>query len=253
MDYEWLLLSLIVALAGVVRGCIGFGFSALVVASAALFMPPATVVPMVAILEIVASIHMAASTWRQAAIRPLLYLLAGTAIATPLGVYALVLLSATDIRLLLSGLIFILSLLLLSGWQYRGVVTKSSYLSMGLFAGICNGSSAVGGLPGATFLASVRMSMPQLRATLVLFFFGADLILILSVSAHDLYNQSLVIYSAIMVLPMALGIQIGTVFFHKLNEKHLRRAVIALLLLLSLTGLVRGLLGYLLASPWFYS
>jgi len=247
MDYQWLLLGFIVALAGVVRGCIGFGFSALVVASAALFIPPATIVPMVAILEIVASVHMAFSTWRQAAFRPLLYLLAGTAIATPLGVYALVLLSAADIRLLLSGLIFILSLLLLSGWQYRGVVTKSSYLSMGLFAGICNGASAVGGLPVATFLASVRLSMTQLRATLVLFFFAADLILILSATAHGLLQQSLVIYSVMMVLPMALGIQLGTVLFHKLNEKTLRLAVIALLLLLSLTGLVRGLLGYLIS------
>jgi len=245
MGYEWLLLGLIVALAGIVRGCTGFGFSALVVASSALFMPVTTVVPMVAILEIVASVHMASSTWRQAAFKPLIYLLTGTAIATPLGVYALVLLSAADIRLLLSGLIFILSLLLLSGWQYRGIVSKSSYLGMGLFAGLCNGAAAVGGLPLATFLASVRLNMQQLRATLVLFFFGADLILILSVSAHDLYHQSLVIYSAIMVLPMALGIQIGTVFFHKLNEKSLRRAVILLLLLLSVTGIVRGLLGYL--------
>ncbi len=132
---------------------------------------------------------------------------------------------------------------MLSGWQYRGIVSKSSYLGMGLFAGLCNGAAAVGGLP--TFLASVRLNMQQLRATLVLFFFGADLILILSVSAHDLYHQSLVIYSAMMVLPMALGIQIGTVFFHKLNEKSLRRAVILLLLLLSVTGIVRGLLGYL--------
>ena len=114
---------------------------------------------------------------------------------------------------------------------------------MGLFAGICNGAAAIGGLPVATFLASVRLNMTHLRATLVLFFFGADLILILSASAHDLYSQSLVIYSAIMVLPMALGVQLGTVLFHKLNEKILRRAVIALLLLLSLTGLIRGLLG----------
>ncbi|MGB1239649.1 MAG: sulfite exporter TauE/SafE family protein [Pseudomonadales bacterium] len=245
MLFDWVLLGVIVAFAGVVRGCIGFGFSALVVASGALFMPPAVVVPLVAILEIVASVHMAFSTWRDAAIKPLLLLLAGAAVATPIGVLALVYLPADDIRLLLSALIFALSLLLLSGWQYKGRVAPASYTVMGLFSGLCNGAAAVGGLPVATFLASVRLSMRELRATLVLFFFAADIIFILSASGHAIYTQSLVVLSAAMVVPMALGIHFGSALFHKLNEKTLRRSVIGLLLMLSVIGLVRGALSYL--------
>lgn len=239
--FDWILLSAIITMAGIIRGCIGFGFSALVVASGSLFLAPTIVVPMVAILEIVASIHMAASTWRDAAMKPLLYLLIGAALATPLGVLALVMLPADNIRLLLSLMIFVLSVLLLSGWQYKGKVSKFSYLTMGLFSGVCNGAAAVGGLPVATFLASVRLSMKELRATLVLFFFAADIIFILSASGHAIYNKSLVIQSALMVIPMAIGIQIGTVLFKRLNEKTLRRGVIALLLVLSVVGIVRGI------------
>ena len=47
---EALLLGVIVFLAGIVRGCIGFGFSALVVASATQFIEPSLVVPLVVLL-----------------------------------------------------------------------------------------------------------------------------------------------------------------------------------------------------------
>jgi uncharacterized membrane protein YfcA len=239
---EIFLLSFIVLCAGVVRGCIGFGFSALVVASGTLFIAPSIIVPMVVILEIVASLHMAASTWRQAAMKPLAYLLIGAAIATPLGVMALVALPAQDIRLLLSGLILLMSLLLLSGWQYKGRINIFSYFIMGLFSGVCNGAAAVGGLPVAVFLASMRLSMAQLRATLVLFFLATEVVFIVSALGHDLYNKSLFIQSAMMIVPMTLGIHYGSRLFKKLNEKTLKRGVIGLLLVLSSGGLVKGLI-----------
>ena len=242
---DWLLLSVIILLAAVVRGCIGFGFSALVVASGMLIVSPAILVPLVAVLEIVASIHMAFGTWRQAALKPLFYLLIGTAIATPLGVMALVLLPTADIRLLLSSIILCLSLLLMSGWQYRGKVSPLCYIFMGLISGVCNGAAAVGGLPVATFLASIKLSMRSLRATLVLFFFFADIIFILSASGHGIYSHFLLILCGVMVVPMTLGIYVGSLLFEKFNDKMLRKAVILLLLAISLIGLVRELLNLL--------
>lgn len=132
---EWLLLTVIIAIAGVVRGCIGFGFSALVVASSTLFLDPTIVVPMLAILEIIASIHMAITTWRDAERKMLICLMIGATIATPLGVYVLVILPADSIRLLLSLMILALSCLLASGWQYRGLRGPATFFSLGLLSG----------------------------------------------------------------------------------------------------------------------
>lgn len=242
---DWLLLSAIILLAGIVRGCIGFGFSALVVASGMLLVPPAILVALVAVLEIVASIHMAFSTWRQAALKPLFYLLIGTTITTPFGVMALVLLPTADIRLLLNSIILCLSLLLMSGWQYRGKVSPLCYILLGLVSGVCNGAAAVGGLPVATFLASIKLSIQSLRATLVLFFFFAGIIFILSASGHGIYSHSLLILCAVMALPMSLGVYIGSLLFEKFNDKVLRKAVVLLLLAISLIGLMRELLNLL--------
>ena len=45
-------LMFVVALAGIVRGAIGFGFSALVVAGSSLWLPPVNVIIMVVLLEV---------------------------------------------------------------------------------------------------------------------------------------------------------------------------------------------------------
>lgn len=246
---HWLLLSVIVCFAGVIRGCIGFGFSALVVALAAIFLSPKMIVPMVALLEIVASIHMATSVYRYVKWQPLLYLLLGTLITTPIGVFLLVYLPVQDIRLMLSLLIFILSMMLLSGWQYQGRVGMLSFLTMGAFAGGCNGAAGIGGLPVATFLSSIKINMAQIRATLVLYFFAADIIFIIAVfvveqffvstNNDSLYSNSLLWLSALMLIPMTLGIQLGSKLFIKLNERTLKRAVIIFLALLSVVGIVK--------------
>lgn len=133
---EWILLTVIIAIAGVVRGCIGFGFSALVVVSSTLFLDPTIVVPMLAILEIIASIHMAITTWRDVERKILTYLMFGAIIATPLGVYVLVILPADSIRFLLSLMILILSGLLASGWQYRGRRGPATFFHLVCYQGL---------------------------------------------------------------------------------------------------------------------
>lgn len=240
---EWLLLTIVIATAGVVRGCIGFGFSALVVASSTLFLEPALVVPMLAILEIIASIHMAVTTWRDIERKILVYLMIGATIATPLGVYVLVILPADSIRFLLSLMILISSVVLASGWQFRGKSGPTTLISLGLLSGVCNGAAAVGGLPVATFLTAMNLSMKSLRATLVFFFFGTDIVFILSASGHGLFTQSLIVISGLMVVPMMLGIHMGGMLFQVIPEKRLRAGVIGLLILLSLIGLVRAAIG----------
>jgi len=236
---EGLLLGAIVFFAGMVRGCIGFGFSSLVVSSASLFISPILIVPMLAMLEIVASVHMAFSVWRDAAYRPLIYMLIGTAIATPMGIYLLVMLPADMIRLLVSVMILLLSVMLLSGWQYKGKTGAFEYSFLGIISGVCNGAAAVGGLPVAAFLTAANLSIRTLRATLVLFFLATDIILLLTASGHGLLSEQLLIQSAVMILPMAIGIHCGSLMFSRISEQHLRTGVISLLILLSVVGITR--------------
>lgn len=242
---QWVALIVIVAFAGVIRGCIGFGFSGLVVAAGTLFLAPSQVVPMVALLEIAASLQMAKGIWAHIAWRPLSFLLLGTAVATPIGITALVLLPAELLRLAISGLILCLSLLLLSGWRYKGATGVLAYSTLGLFSGLCNGAAAVGGLPVATFLAAANLPIAMMRATLVAFFFATDIIFIGVATHRGLYSSAMLFQSMIMLLPMLAGVIIGARLFKACDETQLKWGVIILLLTLSSVGLVKALSHYL--------
>jgi uncharacterized membrane protein YfcA len=65
LDLSSLIVTIIaVLIAGVIRGYSGFGFAMVAVTSMSLAIPPARVVPLVLILEVMASISLVPQVWR---------------------------------------------------------------------------------------------------------------------------------------------------------------------------------------------
>jgi uncharacterized membrane protein YfcA len=88
------LFSLVVSIAavfvaGIIRGYSGFGFAMVAVTSMSLVFPPVRVVPTVLILEVLASIRLVPQVWRHIDWSSLRWLLIGSLVATPFGVYLL--------------------------------------------------------------------------------------------------------------------------------------------------------------------
>lgn len=138
--------------AGIVRGCLGFGFSALVVASASLFINPLLAVPLVVLLEIVASIQLLFSVWRDALWKLLTFMTIGTIIGIPIGLVVLSVSPQATLKIIVSCFIFLMTSILLGGVTYKGTLTKSILTLTGIVAGLFNGVTASGGLVAATFL-----------------------------------------------------------------------------------------------------
>ena len=97
---EMLGLSSIVLVASVIRGYAGFGFSAIVVAGASLFLPTREVVPLVLLLEIVASLQMATQVWQHVNWRMVLSILAASVLFIPLGQYVLLWVEVEPMRVI---------------------------------------------------------------------------------------------------------------------------------------------------------
>ena len=110
----------VVLLAGFIRGYSGFGFSAFVVTGLSMMMPPAQAVPMILLLEILASLRL----WRQvrdkADWRLLGWLALGGVIASPFGVWLLAELPAGPMRAVVCALVLAMSLALWSGLRLPG-------------------------------------------------------------------------------------------------------------------------------------
>ena len=237
-----LLLGLFVFVAGIVRGCIGFGFSALVVASGTQFIEPTLVIPLVVLLEIAASLQMALRAWREVrwdTLRPLMY---GVILGTPLGVGILSITPEDTIRLILSLMILCMTLTLGAGYVYHGPMSRTVLGGVGTVSGIFNGVAAIGGMPVAIFLASAKLPIRNVRATMVVFFLLTELVFLASGIVGNLYRWSIVNTFMLACLPLAAGLTVGTVLFGRLDERILRRIVLAVLLVLSAIGVLRALI-----------
>ena len=142
--------------AGIVRGFAGFGFSALCVAGLSLFMPPAQVVPPIFVLEVLASLTLLRSAWKDVDWNWLSWLALGNALCIPLGVALLAYVDETPLRLLIGALLLLAATLLRSGWKLALAPTRGVRLATGLVSGFVNGVAAIGGIAVAVLLSSTR-------------------------------------------------------------------------------------------------
>ena len=234
------LLAAIIFFAGIVRGCIGFGFSALVVASGALFLSPAQLVPMVVLLEVIASVQMLPSALPSVHWRAHNWLLLALVCATPIGVYALSIAPDNILRLVVALLVLIVASIMMGGFRFAGDLDRKHLLSVGVVAGLFNGIAAVGGMPIAVYLSSSSISMAQVRGTLVMLFFGAEAVFIVSALFNQVYDRAILFTGLLAVIPMAAGIWFGSHIFVRVDEKKLRKYTVIGIFCLAIIGLVRA-------------
>ena len=232
----------VVFLAGIVRGYSGFGFSALCVASLTLVLPPAQVVPVILMLEVAASIGMLPQVWRDVDWRALLWLTLGAFAGAPFGVLFLAQVPADAARIAISILVLAASLILLLGYQFKGRRGPRSTFATGFVSGVVNGIGSVGGLPVVMFLLASAAGAAMTRAVVVAYFLATDIYTTGLTLTQGLLTWDLMGRLGLSLLPLFLGIAIGSRHFLKAQPESFRRFTLSLLIFLALLGLVRTLL-----------
>ena len=163
----WELIFCVLAIlgAGFVRGYSGFGSSALIMTSLALVIPPSEIVPIALVMEVAATVALVRNIRGHIAWKPLGWIFAGAAFATPVGMVLLSELSADTVRLVLSAIILIACVFL---WRNSGEVPRAKgrlpALLAGVVSGTANGIAAVGGLPAVLYLLMINTSAAVFRA-----------------------------------------------------------------------------------------
>ncbi|MBI3782180.1 MAG: sulfite exporter TauE/SafE family protein [Deltaproteobacteria bacterium] len=240
---QLLLAVLIIFTAGVVRGFSGFGFSMVAVTGLSLLRPPAEVVPMVLMLEMLASVHLLPSVWHHIDWRSLRLLLAGMVGATPVGVWLLASVPADQMRVVVSLLVVTAAAALWSGWRMQRPPGAKLTLATGALSGFLNGTASIAGPPVILFYFSSPSAVDVSRASLIAFFLGTDLIALAFGGVFGLVRGAAFARTAVLVLPVALGVALGRRCFGTTNPEVFRRLVLVLLMALSAAGLIRALAG----------
>lgn len=157
-------------IAGLVRGFSGFGFAIAAMPLLSLLAPPAEIVPLVVFLQLVISLQGLRAAWAVADMASLRWLVPGAALATPLGVWALTLLPAEPVRLIIAALVGLTVAVLAGGWRLPGTPRGPAIGLVGLVSGLCNGLAAMPGPPVIAYYLAVPLPAAAGRGAMILLF-----------------------------------------------------------------------------------
>lgn len=239
--YTLAALSIALFGAAFVRGYSGFGFSAIFIAFASLLTNPIPLIPVVFSCEILMTALQARGIrghvdWRRA-----LTLLAGAALALPFSVWFLLAVGGDTARVIVSVIIFVMSLILLSGWTLQHRIKTNGNIGVGFLSGLCNGAG-IGGLPVAAFMSAQPIAAPVFRATMIVYLTGLDLMTMPLMWAGGIVTWDTAIGAAFAFPLLALGVWLGGKQFLSATPVTFRKFAVMLLLTLSSLGLVRAII-----------
>jgi uncharacterized membrane protein YfcA len=233
--------GLVILVAGIIRGYSGFGFSMIAVISLSLVMPPTEIVPVILVLEVVASVWLLPQIWRQIHWKSISWLSIGVLLGTPLGVYLLANVATRPMRVAIAIVVFVLALFLWNRASFKTVPGRVKTVMTGLVSGLLNGSATIGGPPVILFYLSTPTEAAVSRASMIALFLGTDTFAFMLCTVQGLVTPTTGIICASSLLPLLLGLGLGKHFFSRSKADVFRRLVIILLMVLALIALGRSI------------
>ncbi len=236
-EIGWLVL--ITLLAGIVRGFSGFALSALIMATAVIFLPPVELIPMLWWLEMSASVMMLKGGWADAD-RPTAYgLVIGSTIGWPFGLWMTTSLPASTSKTIALSIIVALAATLLAKVRLSFLDSKPGLYASGFVAGIASGLAHVGGMVVALYVLARNAPAASMRGSLVLFLFLGSLTSMVTQLAFGVMDMSGVARGLTFAVPTMIGVFLGQQLFIERLTPYYRPFCLTLLIFLAGVGLLR--------------
>lgn len=240
MTLDWAACALIMASASLVMGLAGFGIALVAMAFLPYFMPPATAIAVLTIYTVVFTIAIFVPVRRHLTPRGVTWLLAGTVLGTPLGVWVLVACSASTVsRIVGAVLVAVVVLEWARGYPER-LTGRWWGLGAGFAAGIMGGAVGMPGPPVVVYSTMQGWSPQTIKANLQVFFFVNQAVILAGYWRAGLLTRDVWRLSASFALPAAAGTVLGILLFKHVDHATFRRVVFAVLLVSGLVLLARG-------------
>ena len=232
----------IIFFAGVIRGLAGFGFSAMCFFALSPILSALTIVPLMFVMEVMASLHLLPKVWHKIPWRWVMVLCLGILFGTPLGVLALQYWQADLVRSVAGSGVLIACFALWRDWQFKAAESCTWLVIVGVLAGFLNGLATIGGLVVAAYMLSSQMPLVAMRAGLILFFLLTDLYGFAWLQINDIASPHLPSLLLVMLPAMLAGNHLGAQLFNQINMRVMRQYTLALLSGLAATALFSALL-----------
>jgi uncharacterized protein len=228
------------------RGFSGFGSALIFMPLASSMAAPRLVAALLLVIDFVAAAPLLPNAWQCADRKATAIIVFGALIGVPIGTYFLSRLDPVTTRWIISGFVFALLMLLLSGWRYRGRDHAALSVGIGGLSGFCSGLAQTGGPPIVGYWLGRPIASTIARANILLFFGASDLVSAVSYSVSGLITADAIKFSFMVGPVYAVGVAFGASLFGKASEKVFRSICYVLIAtavvigLPALDGVLRG-------------
>jgi len=226
------------AIAGVMRGYSGFGTAILLAPTYALLWGPRAGVPVMLLMELVASAQLLPRSVRAADHRVVLSLGIAAAITTPLGAWVLLTADPLVLRRAIGAMVLCFGLLLMSGWRYHGMRPWPLNVAIGAISGLMKGSTGMSGPPVILYLLAGKEAARQHRDNLILFFGIIGIVAVVPPILGGIVNRATLIRAVILLPVLYLCVRIGVRLFGIVPDRWYRGIAFVLLVATGLTALL---------------
>src|SRR3954447_5767626 len=219
------------------RGFSGFGSALIFMPLASSMAAPRLVAALLLLIDLVAAAPLVPNAWNQADRKATAIMVFGALIGVPIGTYFLSRLEPVTTRWIISGFVFALLLLLLSGWRYQGKDHAAISVGIGGLSGFCSGLAQTGGPPIVGYWLGRPIASTIARANILLFFGASDFFSLVSYSLSGLITADSIKFSVVVGPVYAVGVWFGAQLFGKASETLFRSICYALIAAAVLIGL----------------
>jgi len=225
----YVLICLIVFLAGFTQGLSGFGSILLSLPLLAIFLDIKTVIPLVALIALCITIILFIQLWEHLDWKKIYPLFLGSLPGIPLGVFFLKKLDKDLIQWILGIILIAYSLYSLFFRSSDKQMRKGWGYLFGFFSGCLGGALSAAGPPVIVYMSLQTWSKDTIKVTLQGFFLVSGAIVIFFQALSGLTTTVVLRYFLISLPLMFLGTYTGSFFYGKIREEHYKKVILILL------------------------
>ncbi len=236
IDGLWLLVGA-VFLAGLARGFVGFGTAMIFMPFAATVLEPLVAVLTLLIFDLIGPLPILPRAVKDGELRDVFWLAGGALIGAPFGLLVLMQISPDPFRWLVAAASLALLILLMTGWRYRGRLSRAMIIVTGAIGGLLGGIAGMAGTPVISLYMASTKSAAVIRANIFLFLLLTDITVFVIVLLAGRFTLTPIILGLVLSLPYMLGNVLGQRLFDPAHERIFRQTAYALIAMAAIVNL----------------
>jgi uncharacterized membrane protein YfcA len=240
LSLAWLIGAVVIAAACFVQGLAGFGIGLVSLAFLPFLMSPQHAIVLITLYAAVFIVIIFIPLRRDFTLHGMLELVAGTIVATPIGIWLLAGLPSDVLKRLIGLVLLLIVALEWLGLYPERLQGRGWGFGAGVAAGILGGAIGTPGPPVILYAAAQDWSPRTVKANIQAFLMINQAVILIGYWWAGLLDREIWRLTWLFAAPAVIGLVAGMLLFNRLDRERFRRVVFAVLLVSSLVLLIRG-------------